>query len=278
MQAGTTGINAMRVYNVTKQGQDQDPTGEFIRKYVPELKHVPTEYIHEPHKMSASLQKKFKVMIEGKKFSKCSDGLASFVIPVRTDDCTQATAEELAHYPYPIVDEKSTAKVAKDKLSEIRKQEATKEEAQRVYIKHGSRRGRSDAKNSVSPKAPRSGTKRAKTDNGQVSLLKSFQTQAPVPTAADRAVDNNNNRHDLVVDPTDIIHESPVRIDSGKGRQKISPQKPSKTQPAISSFFEKSNSATNDKPSGSEWSCKMCTFINDKPLALACGMCGSTRH
>jgi hypothetical protein len=277
MQAGTTGINAMRVYNVTKQGQDQDPTGEFIRKYVPELKHVPTEYIHEPHKMSASLQKKYRVMIQGKMLSKCSDGLASFVKPVRTDDCTQATAEELVHYPYPIVDEKSTAKIAKDKLSVVRKQEATKEEAQRVYIKHGSRRGRSDAKNSVSPKAPRSGTKRTKTDNGQVSLLKSFQSQAPAPIARDRAADDNNNHKDLVVDPTDIIQESPsLRIGSGKNRQKISPETPFKTQPAISSFFEKGKNATNDKPSG--WSCKMCTYINDKPLALACGMCGSTRH
>ena len=30
MQAGTTGINAMRVYNVTKQGKDQDPNGVFM--------------------------------------------------------------------------------------------------------------------------------------------------------------------------------------------------------------------------------------------------------
>ena len=51
MQAGTTGINAMRVYNVTKQGNDQDPNGDFIRKYVLELRNVPNEYIHEPGKM-----------------------------------------------------------------------------------------------------------------------------------------------------------------------------------------------------------------------------------
>ena len=41
MQAGVTGINAMRVYNVTKQGQDHDPKGVFIKKYLPELKTVP---------------------------------------------------------------------------------------------------------------------------------------------------------------------------------------------------------------------------------------------
>ena len=57
MQAGTTGINAMRVYNVTKQGRDQDPNGVFIRKYVPELRNVPNEYIHEPSNMPVSVQK-----------------------------------------------------------------------------------------------------------------------------------------------------------------------------------------------------------------------------
>ena len=46
MQAGTTGINAMRVYNVTKQGRDQDPSGTFIKRYVPELAPVPVKYVH----------------------------------------------------------------------------------------------------------------------------------------------------------------------------------------------------------------------------------------
>jgi deoxyribodipyrimidine photo-lyase len=37
MQSGTTGINTLRIYSPTKQGLDQDPTGEFIRRWVPEL-------------------------------------------------------------------------------------------------------------------------------------------------------------------------------------------------------------------------------------------------
>ena len=56
-------INAMRVYNVTKQGKDQDAAGIFIRKYVPELRNVPNEYIHEPSNMPISVQKKCRVMI-----------------------------------------------------------------------------------------------------------------------------------------------------------------------------------------------------------------------
>ena len=31
MQSGTTGINAIRIYNPIKQSQDQDPKGVFIR-------------------------------------------------------------------------------------------------------------------------------------------------------------------------------------------------------------------------------------------------------
>lgn len=50
MQSGTTGINTVRVYNPVKQGKDQDPDGDFIRRWVPELAHLETTALHEPWK------------------------------------------------------------------------------------------------------------------------------------------------------------------------------------------------------------------------------------
>ena len=52
MQSGTTGINTIRIYNPIKQSIDQDPNGEFIKKWVPELASVPNELIHEPWKLT----------------------------------------------------------------------------------------------------------------------------------------------------------------------------------------------------------------------------------
>jgi deoxyribodipyrimidine photo-lyase len=50
MQSGTTGINIPRIYNPVKQGQDQDPTGAFTRRWLPELAPVPDAFLHEPWK------------------------------------------------------------------------------------------------------------------------------------------------------------------------------------------------------------------------------------
>lgn len=52
MQAGTIGVNTIRIYNPVKQGYDHDPKGEFIGEWVPELREVPAELSHEPWKMN----------------------------------------------------------------------------------------------------------------------------------------------------------------------------------------------------------------------------------
>lgn len=63
MQSGTTGINTIRAYSMTKQGRDQDPNGDYIRKWVPELSMVPTKFIHEPWKMPIQLQDEVSCVI-----------------------------------------------------------------------------------------------------------------------------------------------------------------------------------------------------------------------
>lgn len=101
MQSGTTGINTMRVYNPVKQSVDQDPTGTFIRAYVPELASVPDGFIHESWRWPG----------------------ASGV-----------------RYPHPIVDHAAAAKAAREALYALRKVSGHKETAQKIISKHGSRK------------------------------------------------------------------------------------------------------------------------------------------
>tara|TARA_B100001094_G_scaffold331777_1_gene401279 strand:+ start:1817 stop:3256 length:1440 start_codon:yes stop_codon:yes gene_type:complete len=56
MQAGTTGINAVRIYNPIKQSYDHDEEGIFIKKWVEELKHHSKEDVHEPWGVSPILK------------------------------------------------------------------------------------------------------------------------------------------------------------------------------------------------------------------------------
>ena len=102
MQSGTTGINAIRIYNPTKQALDQDPSGIFIRKYIPELKNISDKNIANPSQEPLLM----------------------------------------ANYPMPIIDEKKQRKIATDKLYKIRKSQNYKNESIKILKKHGSRKSR----------------------------------------------------------------------------------------------------------------------------------------
>jgi deoxyribodipyrimidine photo-lyase len=49
MQAGTTGVNTIRIYNPLRNALRFDEQAEFIRRWVPELKKIPPPMRHQPH-------------------------------------------------------------------------------------------------------------------------------------------------------------------------------------------------------------------------------------
>ena len=106
MQSGTTSINVNRIYNPIKQGKDHDPKGTFIKKWVPEIKYYPENFIHEPWLME--------------KFNK----------------------EEYSKSEYikPIVDIFTTTKTARKKIQEITQKEGYWDISKQIYLKHGSRK------------------------------------------------------------------------------------------------------------------------------------------
>lgn len=67
MQSSTVGINRVRIYSPTRQAREQDPTGEFIRRWVPELRE-PTDFIHAPWEWSGASRLSYPAPIveEGK--------------------------------------------------------------------------------------------------------------------------------------------------------------------------------------------------------------------
>jgi len=45
-----------RYFNILNQAEKYDNQGEFVRYWIPKLKHVPAEYIHKPHQMDSGQQ------------------------------------------------------------------------------------------------------------------------------------------------------------------------------------------------------------------------------
>ncbi|PIJ48769.1 deoxyribodipyrimidine photo-lyase [Erwinia sp. OLTSP20] len=59
--AASTGTDAapyFRIFNPTTQGERFDPSGDFIRRWLPELKDVPDNAIHQPHEWAKKNQQK----------------------------------------------------------------------------------------------------------------------------------------------------------------------------------------------------------------------------
>jgi len=101
MQSAVVGVNRVRIYSPTRQARQQDPAGEFIRRWVPELRDAPGDFIHAPWEWSGASRLK---------------------------------------YPPPIVDEGKAARAAKAKIVAARAQAHFETESRRVYALHGSRK------------------------------------------------------------------------------------------------------------------------------------------
>jgi len=105
MQSGVTGINTIRIYNPIKNSQEHDEEGKFIKEWVPELRNIPIDFLHEPWKMTSMEQNLYQVLI-GK------------------------------DYPLPIVDIEATRKIASDIVWHFRKKDEVKIEGNRILKKH----------------------------------------------------------------------------------------------------------------------------------------------
>ena len=62
-QAGLIGKPAQRVYNPRKQVRDQDPDGEWITEWVPELEPLPSRFLDRPERTPRSIQEDCGVLI-----------------------------------------------------------------------------------------------------------------------------------------------------------------------------------------------------------------------
>ena len=100
MQSGTTGINTIRIYNPIKQGLEHDPQGKFIKKWVPELRHMPRANIHTPWE----------------------------------------TPELLGKYYSPIVDEKLSRESASTRIHQVKNLKIARSQSKAIWRKIGSRK------------------------------------------------------------------------------------------------------------------------------------------
>lgn len=105
MQAGETGVNMLRVYNPIKNSLKHDPEATFIKKWIPELRHLDLPFIHQPYLMTEMEQQLYNIQL-GK------------------------------DYPHPIVNIETTRKKAVNTLWELKKDKTVTSESARILKKH----------------------------------------------------------------------------------------------------------------------------------------------
>lgn len=161
MQSGTTGINTIRIYSPTKQALDQDPEGQFIRQWCPELRNVPTAYLAEPWTMPLTLQQHLGCVLG-------------------------------VHYPQAVVDVAAAGKAARDTMWGLRdtqkKSPAARAHTQDILQTHASRDPGRETRRKIRPEtartspSPKAAAKRSivkQCQDAQADLFGDLPSQEP---------------------------------------------------------------------------------------------------
>lgn len=114
MQAGTMGVNTIRIYNPIKQGHDHDPDAQFIKKWLPELEPLPTALAHTPWNMSE---------------------MESVLYNFKLGE----------NYPRPIVNTEETGAIAREILWKTKASKEVKNHNKTILQKHTNRRTEREA-------------------------------------------------------------------------------------------------------------------------------------
>jgi hypothetical protein len=219
------------------------------------------------------------------------------------------------HYPRPVVDEKATARVAKERVAAVKKRSRTKAEAQRVYVKHGSRSnmGRKErgagggGKEGGAPggKGGENGGTRGGAIGGKdggkdgqgrggmdafLSSTSSSSAPAAVGGGVKRKVDTDVGGTEAPRGGKRLAAGGGGGGGGGGGQTSILAMltAPHLTAPRPTAHYDRphvpsslsSSSASSSSSSYAAlgpWTCPACTYTNTKPLAPVCEICSTPK-